>query len=133
MQVLRERFRAIGLVIGTGLPSVLRALSEKDNITQRELSENCGRDAATLSRALDRLEENGWIKRQTDPDSRRSYRVVLTEAGRPVAQKVQETYRSIDENMCAGFSQDELETLWKDLERIRKNLEDDEASHAMES
>lgn len=122
LQILRERVQKMGVAIGIGLPSVLSALYEKDNITQRELSENCARDTATLSRALDRLEESGWIERRQDPDSRRCFRVVLTESGRGVAKGVREAYAEIDKTMFEGFAEEELDRLYAALGKIRSNL-----------
>lgn len=88
-----------------------------------ELADACSLDAATLSRALDRLEEMGLIRREEHPGSRRSYLVRLTDAGREKAAKVQEGFDRVDELLCQGFSQEEQERLRRDLEHIRTNLD----------
>ena len=73
-------------------------------------------------RALDRLEESGWIERRQDPDSRRCFRVVLTESGRGVAKGVREAYAEIDKAMFEGFAEEELDRLYAALGKIRSNL-----------
>lgn len=78
---LRPVFLQMGLTLGQGQPCILNCLLEKDGVTQTHLAQLCGIDAATISRALDKLEQSGWICRQQDPDSRRCYRIVLTGAG----------------------------------------------------
>ncbi|MDE1467812.1 MarR family winged helix-turn-helix transcriptional regulator [Aurantiacibacter sp. D1-12] len=38
-------------------------------------------EQSTLSRSLDRLVKNGWLKRDTDPEDSRSHRMALTSQG----------------------------------------------------
>ena len=122
-RLLQPWFTSLGLTLGQGQPRILSRLLRGDGLTQRELADACMVDAATLSRALDRLEEMGLIRREETPGSRRSYLVRLTDAGREKAGKVQEGFGRMDELICRGFSTEELERLRGDLERIRANLD----------
>ncbi len=60
----------------------LRELWEEDGLTQRELSERVGRQAATTVTALRLLRRSGLIKIVTAKEDRRKRRVFLTEKGR---------------------------------------------------
>ena len=71
-RLMQPYFTALGLPLGQGQPRILTRLLEGDGLTQRVLAQACGLDAATLSRALDRLEEAGLIARESHPDSRRA-------------------------------------------------------------
>lgn len=122
-RLLQPWFSSLGLTLGQGQPRILARLLQGDGLTQRELADECMLDAATLSRALDRLEEMGLIRREEHPGSRRSYLVRLTDAGREKAAKVQEGFEQLEELLCQGFSPDELERLQRDLEHIRDNLD----------
>lgn len=122
-RLLQPWFSSLGLTLGQGQPRILARLLQGDGLTQRELADECMLDAATLSRALDRLEEMGLIRREEHPGSRRSYLVRLTNAGREKAAKVQEGFEQLEELLCQGFSPDELERLQRDLEHIRDNLD----------
>ncbi|SCI93105.1 Multiple antibiotic resistance protein marR [uncultured Flavonifractor sp.] len=122
-RLLQPWFSSLGLTLGQGQPRILARLLQGDGLTQRELADECMLDAATLSRALDRLEEMGLIRREDHPGSRRSYLVRLTNAGREKAAKVQEGFEQLEELLCQGFSPDELERLQRDLEHIRDNLD----------
>ena len=122
-RLLQPWFSSLGLTLGQGQPRILARLLQGDGLTQRELADECMLDAATLSRALDRLEEMGLIRREEHPGSRRSYLVRLTDAGREKAAKVQEGFEQLEELLCQGFSPDELERLRRDLEHIRANLD----------
>ena len=126
-RLIQPWFSALGLTLGQGQPRILARLLQGDGLTQRELADACALDAATLSRTLDRLEEMGLIRREENPDSRRSYLVRLTAAGREKAAQVQEGFDRLEELICQGFSQAELERLRRDLERVRANMDQCEA------
>ena len=122
-RLIQPWFSALGLTLGQGQPRILARLLQGDGLTQRELADACALDAATLSRTLDRLEEMGLIRREENPDSRRSYLVRLTAAGREKAAQVQEGFDRLEELLCQGFSQAELERRRRDLERVRANMD----------
>jgi DNA-binding MarR family transcriptional regulator len=60
---------------------VLRYLDAAGPLSQSELAEGIGVDAANLIETLDVLEEKGLIRRQVDPHDRRRRRINLTAAG----------------------------------------------------
>lgn len=122
-RLLQPWFSSLGLTLGQGQPRILARLLQGDGLTQRELADECMLDAATLSRALDRLEEMGLIRREEHPISRRSYLVRLTDSGREKAVRIHEGFERLEELLCQGFSTDELERLRRDLEHIQANLD----------
>ena len=122
-RLLQPWFSGLGLTLGQGQPRILARLLKGDGLTQRELADACTLDAATLSRALDRMEEMGLIRRVDNPDSRRSYLVRLTDVGREKAAQVQRGFDQVDELLCRGFDQEELDRLQGDLERLQANLD----------
>ena len=122
-RLLQPWFSGLGLTLGQGQPRILARLLKGDGLTQRELADACTLDAATLSRALDRLEEMGLIRREEHPGSRRSYLVRLTNAGREKAAQVQRGFDKVDELLCQGFTQEELDRIQEDLKRLRANLD----------
>ena len=88
-RALRPRLLALGLTLGEGQPRILNRLLRRGvPMTQRELADACWLDTATLSRTLDRMEAAGLLRRMPDGESRRSYRIVLTEAGREKAAQM---------------------------------------------
>ena len=122
-RLLQPWFSGLGLTLGQGQPRILSRLLQGDGLTQRELADACVLDAATLSRALDRMEETGLIRRVENPGSRRSYLIRLTDTGREKAAQVQQGFDRVDEVLCRGFSREELDRLQEDLERMRANLD----------
>ncbi len=119
---LQPFFTALGLT--PGQPRILRCLLEQgEALTQRALADTCLLEAATLSRALDRLEESGLVCRAPHGSSRRANLISLTPEGEVQAQKVAEGFRRMEDALCDGFSSAELADTIAMLEKLRANLE----------
>ncbi len=56
----------------------MQALSEEKNPSPAQISERTLIDSATLSGVLDRMAEAGLIRKEENPEDRRSIRVSLT-------------------------------------------------------
>ncbi len=122
-EFFRPRFLELGLTPGQGQPRILKTLLEKGPQTQKELAELCGRDTATISRTLDRMEAAGLLERADHPSCRRSYLIHLTEEGRKLAEKAEEIFGRCDRVMLRGLSEEEKDSLCRILEKITANLE----------
>ena len=75
------------------------------------LARRAGLHPATMTGILDRLERGGWIARDRDPADRRG---VVLRALRDRATEVFRLYTGMNSEMdqiCAGYSDDELELL----------------------
>jgi DNA-binding MarR family transcriptional regulator len=70
----------------------------------RELSHDTGTRATTLTGVLDRLEKRGYLRRELDAGDRRSFRLALTPAGRPVAAEVRRAVAEAEHRALAGLS-----------------------------
>jgi len=65
-----------------------------------------------LSRLLDRLEQAGYVERQSCPEDGRGQVVVITKAGRAVVKRMWPTYRAaIARHLGAKLSEDEAARL----------------------
>ncbi len=71
--------------------------------------------------------------REENPDCRRSYRIVLTEDGREMAEKVQKGFQEMNRLMETGFSEEELALLKSFLSRIKDNIRDKDMSEIVKS
>ena len=121
--ILHPYFSQIGLTFGQGQARVLETLLVRDHISQKELADLCHIDVTTISRAIDRLEDTGYLVRERDPGCRRSFSICLTDHGREAAFKVQQVLSFVDDRIWEGFSPEEMEQLSEMLQRICKNLE----------
>jgi DNA-binding MarR family transcriptional regulator len=94
-QAFRRRIADAGLTPGQF--TALRTLSERGDITQRELTAIMSSDANTIASLVTRMEKLGWVRRETHERDRRANQLHLTPAGkkklvqiRPVAAELQE-------------------------------------------
>ena len=120
---LGPKLQVLGLTVGEGQARALRTLLEEGPMTQKQLADLCMRDAATMSRNIDRLEKAGLLKRENNPGCRRSYLICLTEEGKEKAKQVQKTFRELDERIWGDIPEKEMEQLYETLLRIERNLE----------
>lgn len=121
---MRPKFLELGLTVGEGQPRILDCLLDREELTQRELADLCMFDVTTMSRTLDKMEQAGLIQRNKNPVSRRSHLISLTEKGKEKGKQVREEFNWLDEMLQKGLAREELETLYRILEKIEKNLTD---------
>ena len=121
--VLQPCFSQIGLAFGQGHARILDTLLTEDHISQKELADRCQMDVTTISRSLDRLQQSGFLERQPDPASRRSFRICLTESGRQEARIVRRLLNQLDEQTWKGFQVEEMDAFCGYLLRVIQNLE----------
>ncbi len=122
-QLIRPKLQELGLTPGQGQVGILNRLLQKPNLSQRELADLCHLDVTTMSRSLDRLEEEGLLRREKNPDCRRSYQVCLTSDGEKKAREVQALLGQMDETICQGLSEQERGEFLRILRKICANME----------
>ncbi len=64
----------------------LMCLWEEEGITQRDIAEKSKVENSTTTRTLDKLEKLELVERRADPNSRRSFRIYLTEKGKALEE-----------------------------------------------
>jgi MarR family transcriptional regulator for hemolysin len=112
---------------GGSLPTwlVLVSLVGRTHDRQRDLADAVGIEGATLTHHLNRMEEDGYVRRERASGDRRSQRVTLTPAGERQFSALLQEVIAFDEKICASFSERELTTLRKLLGRLRTNVAHD--------
>jgi DNA-binding MarR family transcriptional regulator len=78
--ILKDRLRPYGLTNVQFL--ILGVLGEEDGLSAGEIGQRLVLDSATLSGTLDRMSDNGWIRKEPDPHDRRVVRVFLAAKAR---------------------------------------------------
>ena len=106
--------------------SVLFRVVEQDGISQKALADSTYKDQGNLTRMLDKLIEKGYIRREADADDRRAVKLFATEKSVALSEAVAPLSGRHNENMTAGFSQEEKATLMALLDRVYHNLQKDE-------
>ncbi|MFB7877685.1 MarR family winged helix-turn-helix transcriptional regulator [Nocardia sp. NPDC056064] len=68
--------------LGVGQHLVLKMLAEVGPCSQQQLAVELRIDRSVMVNVCDDLEQSGYVRRERNPQDRRSYAVTLTEAGR---------------------------------------------------
>src|SRR5437764_2360027 len=108
---------------GGSLPTwlVLVSLMGRRHGSQRDLADAVGIEAATLTHHLNRMEAGGLLTRRRDPDNRRVHQVELTRSGEAAFHALRDHVSSFDQQLRAGFTDDELAQLRGFLDRLAAN------------
>jgi len=91
--------------------------------TSASLARDLCSDPGAITRALDRLEAKGMLRRERSTTDRRVVHLVLTDAGRAIAVQVPQALASVLNAHLSGFSHDECRLLIGMLRRMLHNGE----------
>jgi DNA-binding MarR family transcriptional regulator len=106
--------------IGSGQFPFLMALYNNDGVNQEALARERRFDKATITRAIGRLEEEGYVRRVRDEADRRAYRLYLTEQGRAVEPAMRAIATDWCDVVLAGFDDEDRRQV---MELIRRMME----------
>ena len=103
--------------------SCLYYIYSLDGVTSAELCEHCEEDKATISRALDYLEKNGFIVRDSDRVKRYRNPLRLTEKGQEVGKRIAEKIGAVLDTVSRTLTEDERAALYRSLSAISRSLD----------
>ena len=103
--------------------SCLYYIYKTENITATELCEKCEEDKATISRALDFLEKNGFIVGQEKSTKRYKSPLVLSEKGILVGKKIADKIDGVLDEISGGLSEEERQAFYRSLSIISSSLD----------
>ena len=89
----------------------LDAVSLSPGICQRELTEDIGMDASTMTDLVKRMKAREFVRVQrAEPDARMT-RLWLLPAGKAILRKGRAAHRATKKRLCDGLSASEIETM----------------------
>lgn len=89
----------------------------------KELSEHLGLAKSTISGIVDRVERDGWVRREPNPEDARKITVQLTQKGVDVFENIPKDREEFWRATIGKLSSDERETLLELLRKFRKVME----------
>ena len=102
--------------------SCLYYLYDRKFLTPKELTEISGEDKANLSRSIEHLEENGFVKTEAAPGRKYKIHLTLTEKGMAVGKEIQDRINAILLAASEGVTPEERDIMYNSLMRINENL-----------
>lgn len=115
-------FKNLGLQLTSDQWIVLKRISEKHGITQRELADSIYKEPASVTRMLDILEKEDYIIRRHSATDRRIYELYLTTHGKKTVEVVLDAAIEKRALGMKGFTQEEMDQLIDMLERLYQNF-----------
>ena len=103
--------------------SCLYHLYREDGVTATVLCERCEEDKATVSRALDFLEREGYLVCESKRAKRYKSPLVLTEKGRVVGRTVAEKIDRVLQTVGAALSEEDRLAFYRSLTEISDALD----------
>jgi DNA-binding MarR family transcriptional regulator len=98
-----ERLAPLGLTPGQARALRVVAGAERP-LRMVELAERLGVVPRSVTTVVDALETSGLVRRETDPANRRSFLLMLTDAGVAVREQMREARRQASEDLFAPLS-----------------------------
>lgn len=103
--------------------SCLYFLYMANGLTATELCERCEEDKATISRALDYLETNGFLTREAQSAKRYKSPLLLTDKGIEAGKKVTDKIDSVLDEISIDLTEEERAAFYRSLSIISDRLE----------
>jgi DNA-binding MarR family transcriptional regulator len=108
---------------------LIGVVSRRPGATQRTIAEALEVREITAGRLVDRLCEEGYLRREENPSDRRAYCVYLTPSAQPLLDKLDELATIHEGVIFGGFKPEELDKLDELLEGIFRNLSEFRQQH----
>jgi len=100
-------------------------ICENPGIIQEKLAEMIKVDRTTASRAIKKLEANGFIEKKADSANRKIKHIFPTEKGNELLPNIHRENEHSERVTLQGLSEEEAAVLSGLLQRVRKNVEGD--------
>jgi MarR family transcriptional regulator, organic hydroperoxide resistance regulator len=114
--------REVGLSAATWF--LLTMLIDEDGISQGEVSHRFEVDPSRITRLAQRLEGEGLLRRERDPEDNRVVRLHATEEGRLLIQSRQERREGFEDHARREFSPEELAEFRRMLGVVARLMKD---------
>lgn len=100
-------------------------ICENPGIIQEKVAEMIKVDRTTASRAIKKLEINGFIEKKDDEQNKKIKKLFPTEKGKNVYPFIKRENDYSNSVALEGFSESEIEIIFNLIQRVRKNIEKD--------
>lgn len=120
--VTLSKQRVMGLGIQSSLlPFIAELLHYAKPVTQDELSASLVFDKSATTRALDQLEQNGFVQREINSENRRQKLVTATDKARTIRAELDKVLDDTSDVLTQGFSPEEMDQVSRLLNKMIAN------------
>ena len=122
-RIFKQMLKNYGIKeLNPGQGRILFALWQEDNVPIRELSKKTQLTKSTLTTMLERLENAGYLKRESDEEDERLKRVKLSDKSIKLQQKYVDVSKKMTDIFYRTLTENEIDQFEGYLRRILDNL-----------
>lgn len=110
--------------IGSGQYIFLIRIHDHEGINQKDLSKLIQIDKTTTTKAVKKLEDEGYIYRQPDPSDKRYNNLYLTEKGKTFIPILEGKLTNITKILSHGMTEEQMDLAYDALQLMLKNTVD---------
>jgi DNA-binding MarR family transcriptional regulator len=121
-QFMQRKFKENNIDLTYEMHQVMACLWKKDGINQQEIAGLTLRDKAGITFLIDNLSKRDLVKRQEDPNDRRSKLIYLTTKGKRLGQKVEPWLNELFSLAGSGVDNTTLKDCIETIEKMRNNV-----------
>jgi|GEM_PF-883336 len=102
--------------------AIIMTILEQEGLTQAEIGQRVMQPSYATTRNIDKLESLGYVKRQRHEGCRRSYHILLTEAGKALAPDLYRATESVNELFLSSLEEEQQRELLSILAEASSKL-----------
>jgi MarR family transcriptional regulator for hemolysin len=102
---------------------LIAALAVSDGLNQKELADFLSLDSSTLVPVIDRLEQNGFVRRKPDPSDRRNNSIFLTKKSEFVIESIVDAILKLRKAVYKDIPTRDIDITKKVLQKMIENAE----------
>ncbi len=116
-----QQLQPFGLTEATWRP-LLQISRTPEALRQKELAAALSLDSSAVVRLLDSLQAAGLIERREDAADRRAKSILLTDTGKAMVARVEESARQVRDIALVGISDADIATTMRVMRQINQTL-----------
>lgn len=96
--------------------------AKQDGLSQIDLGKRLVLNKANMTGIIDRLEKNGYVKREDHPKDRRVNIIKITPKGKDLVNRLEPGYFTSVKKLMSHISKNDMKTIIKGMEKIRAHI-----------
>ena len=101
---------------------ILSDLHRKEGVLQQDLAESMIRNKSSITKMLERLETDDFVRKEEDPNDARCKRIYLTSKGRSMNELLKHVIPDVHQIAFKGLSDADMKVALEVLNNIYNNL-----------
>lgn len=103
--------------------TLITIYEHQPEITQQQLADKLQTDKVTTFRVVDHFCRVGYVRREVNPEDRRSMYLYLTPKGLKAIPEIKKAYTNLNKICLEGIEDHEKETFFKVLGKVIENID----------